>query len=300
MKYLIRITILAVFIFSSAFLKAQELNCEVTVRAREVEQSNKQIFRTLENTIKEFLNGRTWTDKKFKSREKINCNIVISIQEKNNENLKASARIKSSRPVYGSDYTTNILNRIDKEFNFKYRRNQNLRYVEGSYTSNLAVLLSYYAFLIIGLDFDTFSENGGDPYLRKAENIVTASQSSSFDGWKQSGKDNNRYNYLDQLLSTRFQNYRKAFYQYHRKGLDLMHKDTKKGRKAIFKSLKSLQQVNNEVPNSFLLDQFFQAKQEEIGDIFSKAPEEQQEKVISIVEVLDPSNLDSYKKAIGN
>ncbi len=299
MKHLITGVIFSVCILASAFLKAQELNCEVTVRAREVEQSNRQIFRTLENNIREFLNGQTWTDKRFKNKEKINCNIIVSVQEKNNENLKASARIKSTRPVYGSDYTTNVLNRIDKEFNFKYRRNQNLRYVEGSYTSNLTALLSYYAFLIIGLDFDTFSDNGGNPYFQKAENIVTASQSSSFDGWKQSGKDNNRYNYLDQLLSTRFQGYRKALYQYHRKGLDIMHEDPEKGRKAIFKSLKKLKKVNQEVPNSFLMDQFFRAKQEEIGNVFSKAPQDQQDEVVNIVEVLDPSNLDSYKEAMG-
>lgn len=279
-------------------LKGQELRCEVDVRAQEVEQTNRQIFQTLKRQIQEFMNGQTWTNEKFGSREKIECSIIINISEKNKKQFKASGRVKSSRPIYGSDYSTTLLNIVDKEFNFEFRRNQNLNYIEGSFGSNLSSMLAFYAYLIIGFDFDSFSENGGDPYFQKAENIVSTAQSSSYDGWKSSGKDRNRNNLLSQVRGPRFQDFRLAIYQYHRKGLDIMHKDTEKGRKSIFTSLKQIEKVNESEPNSYLLDVFFSAKQEEIANIFSKAPSDQKSQVIKMLSKLDPSNLNEYKQTI--
>lgn len=289
------------FIAASGFtpeLNAQELRCNVNVSTKQVQTTNQQLFRTLEKTVRRFMNNNNWTDKDLKPTEKIQCNLVINISEaKGQKNFKASARIKSSRPVYGASYTTSVLNYFDETFNFKYRENQRLNYTRGSFSSNLSSLLAYYAFLIIGLDFDTFGEKGGDPYYKRAEQIASVAQSSSFKGWKRRG-DKSRVRFINKLLSARFDSYRKALYQYHRKGLDQMHEDTDKGRKEILKSLKKLEKLNQSQPNDFIIRQFFQAKNEEIGNVFSEAPKREKSTVINILEKLDASNLSQYKQAI--
>ena len=276
---------------------AQELECKVDVLTREVETSNQQLFETLEKSVHEFMNNTNWTQKDFKPHEKIQCNLVINIKERSNHNYTASARIKSSRPVYGSSYNTSILNYFDQQFNFTYRENEDINYIEGSFTSNLSSLLSFYAYLIIGLDFDTFSETGGTQYFQKAESVVTAAQSSPFKGWKNTDK-NNRYLYINQLLGARFEAYRVALYEYHRKGLDVMYEKTDEGRKHILSSLQQLQKVHEREPNSFLVNQFFEAKSEEITSIFSKADPNEKSKVMNILQTLDPSNLSQYEEEI--
>lgn len=298
MKNFICFIVITVALLNTHCLIAQELQCKVNVRAEQVESTKRQIFRILEKDIQEFMNGQTWTDKNFKPEERINCDLVISINKRNDDNFQAQASIKSSRPVYGSDYNTNILNTRDKEFNFKYRENQKLNYIEGSFGSNLSSLLAYYAYIIIGFDFDTFSEKGGTPYFQKAENIVSTAQSSSFKGWKSTGKDDNRYDFINQIMGTRFEKFRVALYKYHRKGLDVMHEDAKKGRLTIFESLKTLEQVHQAEPNSYLVNQFFEAKSNEIGKVFSKGEKNVKNQVFGLLEKLDPSNLSYYKKTI--
>lgn len=278
--------------------KAQELRCQVDVVTRQVEINNPQLFRTMERTVRRFMNNNNWTDKDLTGQEKIKCNLVINIsQVEGQQDFQASARIKSSRPVYGSTYTSSILNYFDEAFNFKYRENQRLNYTRGSFSSNLSSLLAYYAYLIIGLDFDTFGPEGGTPYYRRAEGIANVARSGPFKGWK-AQSNNSRVRFVDDLLSARFENFRKALHQYHRKGLDQMYEETDKGRKQVFQSLQKLEKLNNSVPNSFLMRQFFEAKNEEIGNIFSKGSSRQKSRVINILQKLDASNLSQYKQAI--
>jgi hypothetical protein len=278
--------------------QAQELRCKVDIVTQEVETNNPQLFRTMERTIRRFMNNTNWTDKNLKPQEKIRCNLVINISKvEGQQDFEASARIKSSRPVYGSSYSSSILNYFDQEFNFKYRENQRLNYTRGSYSSNLSSLLAYYAFLIIGVDFDTFGESAGTPYYQRAEGVANVAQSSPFKGWTRRG-DNSRVRFINRILSARFEPFRKALYQYHRKGLDQMYEETDKGRKQILQSLQKLEKLNQQVPNSFLVRQFFEAKSEEVGNIFSEAPEQEKSQAISMLQKLDASNLSQYKQVI--
>lgn len=279
-------------------LHAQELQCRVDVLTKQVQTTNQSLFRSLERTVRQFMNNNDWTDKNLKPQEKIKCNLVINVSNlKGQQNFKASARIKSSRPVYGASYSTSVLNYFDEDFNFQYRENQNINYTRGTFSSNLSSLLAYYAYLIIGLDFDTFSPSGGSDQYKEAERIASVAQSSQFKGWKPRG-EKSRVRFVNDLLSARFKGFRKALYQYHRKGLDKMYKKTDEGRKQILQALKKLEKIHETVPNSFLVRQFFEAKREEIASAFSKAPSSEKSQVMTILKKLDASNIDQYKKTI--
>ena len=278
--------------------QSQELRCRVDVVTKQVQTTNQQIFRSLERTVRRFMNDNDWTDRDVKPSERIKCNVVINVSQlEGQQNFQASARIKSSRPVFGSTYTTSILNYFDESFNFQFRENQNINYTRGTFSSNLSSLLAYYAYLIIGFDFDTFKLKGGDPHYQQAQSIANVAQSSQFKGWQQRG-DESRVRFVNKLQSPRFEAFRKALYLYHRKGLDQMHKKTDKGRKQILEALKQLESVHETIPNSFLVRQFFEAKREEVGKVFSKAPGREKSQVMRILEKLDASNMSQYKKAI--
>lgn len=277
---------------------SQELNCDVTVRTKEIEKTNQQVFETLEKSIWEFMNNRNWTEKDFKNNERINCNMVINIKDKNNDEFKATLQVRSSRPVYGTSYNSTIFNYYDQNFDFQYVEYDPLDYVDGSYTSNLTSLLAYYAYVIIGLDLDTFSEFGGTNYLQKAESVVNSAQNSDYNGWQSAGTSKNRYVYVDQLLDSRFEPFRKALYSYHRKGMDVMSEKTEEGRKKIFESIQLLQKVHQKRPNTMIMSQFFQAKSDEIANIFSKGDASTKNQVLEILRKLDPSNYSKYQNKI--
>ncbi len=276
----------------------QELNCDVTVRTEQIEKTNQQVFETLEKSIWEFMNNRNWTDQDLKNNERINCKMVINIKEKNNDEFKAALQVRSSRPVYGTSYNSTIFNYQDNDFDFQYVEYDPLDYVDGTYTSNLTSLLAYYAYLIIGLDFDTFSEMGGTNYLQKAESVVNSAQNSDYEGWQSAGSTKNRYVYVNQILDSRFQAFRKAMYVYHRKGLDGMSEKTEQGRKKVFESIQQLQQVHKKRPNTMIMSQFFQAKSDEIANIFSKGDASTKNQVLEILRKLDPSNYSKYQDKI--
>ncbi len=298
MRKLALISLACLSFCSYQSLSAQELQCKVDVLAKQVQTTNQSLLRSLERTVKQFMNDNDWTDKELKPEEKIKCNLVINVSNlEGQQNFKASARIKSSRPVYGASYSTSVLNYFDENFNFKYRENQNINYTRGTFSSNLSSLLAYYAFIIIGIDFDTFSPNGGSDQYKEAESIASVAQSSQFKGWDPRG-DKSRVRFVNKLLSARFEGFRKALYQYHRKGLDKMYEKTDEGRKQILQALKKLENIHKTIPNSFLIRQFFEAKREEIGNAFSKAPSREKTQVMNILKKLDASNISQYKETI--
>jgi hypothetical protein len=265
--------ILIVLIFSFGLIGfSQELNCNVVVNAQQTGNENLPIFKTLEKQLKEFVNNTKWTNKTFTFQERIDCSMIINIVNYSGESFQASLQVQSSRPVYGSSFTTPVYNYNDRDFNFTYLEFQNLIFSPTQYESNLVSVLAFHVYMILGLDADSFSENGGDTYFKQTQTIVNYSQQDNFKGWKLADGLQSRFALIDNILSPTFKEYRDIMYTYHRKGLDVMTNDAKDGKEQIAASLKQFQAMNSRRPNSFLLRTFFDAKADEIQQIFSDGP----------------------------
>ena len=267
-----KIFIILSFVFFGSQLFAQEINCAVTINAEKVTQTDPKIFKTLETAIFEFMNTRKWTDDVFLPEERIECQILISITEElSSDRFRAQTSIVSRRPVFGSDYNSTLFNFQDKDFEFIYSEYQPLEFNENQYTNNLTAMLAYYAYIIIGLDYDSFALKGGDKYFLKAQTIVNQASNSDSKGWKSYDGTRNRYWYINNLMDAKFSVVRDVFYQYHRQGLDNMYNDQIKPVSTITKSLQTLDNVNRTQPNSMVMQLFFSAKSDELLGIYSKA-----------------------------
>ncbi|GAL65742.1 DUF4835 family protein [Jejuia pallidilutea] len=252
---------------------AQELNCTVVVNAQQTGNENLQIFKNLEKQLTEFINNTKWTNKTFAPQELINCSMNIIVSEYSGEFFKATIQVQSSRPIYGSSYSSPIYNFNDKDFTFKYLEFQNLIYNPTQYTSNLISVLAFHVYMVLGLDADSFEQNGGQEYYKQAQTILNYSQQENFKGWKLEDGLQSRFILIDNMLSTTFREYRTVIYDYHRLGLDEMSNDLKKGKDKIASSLEKFMAMNSRRPNSFLLRTFFDAKADEIEQIFSDGPQ---------------------------
>tara|TARA_R110001592_G_scaffold8084_13_gene44370 strand:+ start:1205 stop:2119 length:915 start_codon:yes stop_codon:yes gene_type:complete len=253
--------------------KAQELTCTVTVNSDQLSQGDLQIFKTLERSLNDFVNKSKWTNRVYKENERINAQMFITITEYESNRFKGNIQIQSSRPVYNTSYSTPVFNYKDNQFSFQYIEFQPLILNENQFESNLVSVLSYYAYIILGLDADTFSLEGGTDFFRKAQNIVTMAQGSNFAGWSQSADSNrSRFELVDNLLSNTYREYRIAMYNYHRKGLDIMSDNNSTGKQVIAGTMNLFQTMINRRPNAFLISTFFDAKSEEIQNIFSDGP----------------------------
>ncbi|NNC50206.1 MAG: DUF4835 family protein [Flaviramulus sp.] len=251
---------------------AQELNCNVVVNAQQTGNENFPIFKTLEKQLTEFVNNTKWTNKTFKSQERIDCSMVINVLNYSGESFEASIQVQSSRPVYGSSYSTPIYNFNDKDFNFRYLEFQNLIFNPTQFESNLVSVLAFHVYMVLALDADSFSEKGGDEYYKQAQTIVNYSQQGNFKGWKLEDGLQSRFALIDNLLSPTFKEYRSVMLNYHLNGLDVMSDNVKSGKNEIASSLDSFKTMNSRRPNSFLLRTFFDAKADEIEQIFSDGP----------------------------
>lgn len=296
MRKILFIHIIVLFAFNAS---AQELNCIVTVNAEKVTQTDPKIFKTLETSIFEFMNSRKWSDDIFKPEERIDCQILISITEElSSDKFRAQTSIVSRRPVFGSDYNTTLLNFQDKDFEFNYSEYQPLEFNENQFTNNLTAMLAYYAYLIIGLDYDSYSQKGGDKYFLKAQSIVNQASNSDAKGWKSYDGTRNRYWYVTNLLDPKFSIMRDGFYQYHRQGLDNMSTDQIKPVSSITKALQTFDNLNRTQPNSMIMQLFFSAKSDELMGIYSKALPAEKAKGVSYLIRLDPLNADGYQELL--
>ena len=251
---------------------SQELNCNVVVNAQQTGDENLPIFKTLQKQLNEFVNNTKWTNKTFSAQERIDCSMVINVVGYSGEAFQASLQVQSSRPVYGSSFTTPLYNFNDKDFNFRYLEFQNLAFNPNQYESNLVSVLAFHINIILGMDADSFSENGGDVYFKQAQTITNYSQQENFKGWKLADGLQSRFALIDNLLSPTFKEFRQVMYSYHRKGLDAMSDNVKEGKEQIEAALKQFQAMNSRRPNSFLIRTFFDAKADEIEQIFSDGP----------------------------
>lgn len=285
-------------------LYAQELNCNVEINSDQVQGSNREVFTTLQQSIADYMNTTKWTDAQFYANEKIECKLFFTIKSYDESNvMTGDLQIQSIRPVYNSTYTTTIFNFKDSKVEFLYALNEPLVFSENTMESNLTAILNFYAYMILALDFDTFSLRGGDPYYEKAANVVRLAQSSGESGWKAFEDNKNRSAVLSAYYDKNTSLIRDVLYNYHRKGLDEMVLGANKGRAVITSTLESLKQVFDVAPMSVCLSIFKDSKLDEIVNVYSKASSTEKEKVYELLYPLYPTEtvrLDKIKSTETN
>jgi hypothetical protein len=291
-----QIKFLILFVLSAFCASSQELKAVVFINSDQVTNVNTQIFKNLEKQVFDFLNNTKFTDKETKLIEKVNCSFFFIINKFEANNFEVTLQVNSTRPVFNTTYTTPILNINDKDISFKYIEFENLVYDQNSFTSNLVSVLSFYANIVLASDADTFSDKGGSEFLESALNIANVAQSSGFTGWVQTGKKTTRYNLISDLLSNTFDGYRETLYQYHINGLDKMADDLKTGKLEIINSIETLLKLHNVRPNSLLARTFFDAKTDEIVNIFTGGPVIDVSKVKDNLATISPLNSSKWNK----
>ncbi len=280
-------------------INSQELNCTVSVNADQVEGSEKRVFEVMEKAIFEFMNSRKWTEDKFKPEERIECNFTFNVTERiSSTKFKGTLNVQSRRPVYGTSYYSTLLNRVDKDMEWEFVEFDPLDFSENTHISNLTSVLGYYAYYIIGLDYDSFSFHGGTTFFKKAQQIANNAQSASEPGWKSFGDFSNRYWVIENTLNNVFEPIRKLYYEYHRIGFDNMQKDLVKSREHIANSLNLLTDVYNQKPGSYQLQLFFYSKSDEIVNLFKEATPTEKNNVVNLLNRIDPGNTKKYAKIL--
>jgi hypothetical protein len=281
---------------------AQELNSLVTINVGpKVKTTDRTVFRDMKIALEQFLNTRKWTNDLFQVHEKINCSLLININEMPSIGVfSASVQIQSARPIYNSNYTSLLLNFADRDWEFEYIESQPLEYNDNTYMNNLTSMLAFYAYLIIGMDYDSFSELGGTPHFQRALNIVNNAQSSGRPGWQSLSGNRNRYWIIENLLNPQMIDIRKLNYNYHRLGLDTFEKEPDKSREVILKGLKDFKKVRDINPNAILVISFFDAKAKELANIFSTGQISIRREAYDIIIAMDPSNRSTYDKMLAN
>ncbi len=274
---------------------AQDLNARVKVISGKIKTSNTHIFQSLETAMKDFLNGHKWSYDNIQPQERIDCNFVLNLTNwDGNSNFSGELQVQSSRPVFNASYTTPLLNLNDKDFDFTYAEGQTIDYSDQNFQSNLSSVMAYYAYMIVGMDYDSFSKLGGTPYFQAAQNVVTIAQSASYKGWKAFDGNINRYWLAENMNNKAYTPLREFMYTYHRNGLDEMADNSTKGRKAISDVLPSLSQVDRTRLGSMFPLIFFTAKSDELVSILSKADSREKNDAINILSQIDPANGNKY------
>lgn len=289
------LTTLSILVYCSIGY-SQELNCQVSILTPQIQASDKTIYDNLQTELRDFLNNRKWTNEEYLNQERIECSIVITISERvSTDEFKASIQIQSRRPVYNSSYNSPMFNHQDNDFSFRYVQDQTIEFDESNINSNLTAVLGYYAYIIIGLDFDSFSPEGGTPYFAKAQTIANNAQRLSERGWKAFETSRNRYWLVENLLNVSFKPMRNFIYSYHRQGFDKFTDNIADGRSSITENLSELKKVYQDKPNSFLMQVFFTAKADELINLFSQATNDEKNRALQVLTLVDPANTLKYQ-----
>jgi hypothetical protein len=284
---------------------AQELNCKVKIGHEKMVNTDPQVFTNMERAITEFMNNRKWTTDEWAQTERIDCNILINLTTKGADDpdlYTATMSIQATRPVYNSGYTTPTINYVDRDVVFRFSQFNQLQFddnrVSGTdpLASNLTAILAYYAYLTLALDYDSFSPNGGSNLFKKAQNIVNNApeQGNTIHGWKAFEEKRNRYWIVDQILSPRFNDFRKYWYSLHREGLDIMYNKPAEGRTVVLAGIATMSQLQKDNPGSTLVQFFFNAKSDELMRIVAQAPREARAEYIPKLVTMDVANATKY------
>ena len=261
------------FFLSYTSLTAQIIDCQFVVNADLVNQTNQQIFKTLEQSLNEFINAKAWTDETLDSKEKVRCSMVLNLTAYNGARFEGTLQVQVERPIFQTDYSSPIFNFLDKDIAFTYQEYQPLFYNPATYESNLVSLISFYVFVALGIEADSFALRSGTPYYKEAQQILSLAQQNGMTGWNQADGNRNRFWLIDTLNSNTFREYRSVLYNYHRRGLDQMTVYPLEAKQAIMLSLNEFNTLFNRRPNALLIQTFFDAKADEIVDLFSAGPE---------------------------
>lgn len=299
MKSLLRFTIFSFLLPVTAFMsRAQELNCRVEINASQVNTTNKQVFETLQQALADYVNTNHWTQAQFSPIEKIDCTLFFTIKEYDDGEgrMKGDIQVQATRPVYNSSYTTTVLNFKDTRVDFTYRENDPLIYNEAVMENNLTQIVNFYVYLILAMDFDTYSPRGGQAYYDKLATIVQQAQSSGETGWKAFEDTKNRPSVLAALTDPSTAQMRDLLYQYHRNGLDQMSVSPDKGRANITQALNTLDAVYKVAPMSVGLSMFKDAKLDELVNIYSKGLQDERESVAKMLQPLYPTEQQRLEK----
>ena len=290
-----RILFVACMLFAS-WGYAQDVNCQVEVNSDQIADADPVIFEALEKGVFEFVNNTKWTTDIYKPEERIQMAVILTLQKRSGSNYEGTIQVQSSRPVYNSSYNTIVFNH-QEGIQFSFTQFDVLNFSENNATTNnLTAVLAYYVYVIVGMDYDSFALNGGTTYFQKALNIANQFQGTTSSRWLAFESTDTRYWIVNNLLDPRFKNLRQTHYDYHRKGLDQLAEGMDEGRAAITTALNSLDAVNKNVPNSISLRIFFTSKRNEIVNIYSEAPRDEKSRVISLLEGVDPGNIQTWMK----
>lgn len=296
---------LSLAVFFTLNLHAQELQARFSVIAGKVStQVDKKVFQTLQTALSSFVNNRKWTSDTYQPQEKIKCNFLLNIDQDLGSNVfKATLTVQAARPVYNSSYESPIINFQDNEVTFRYVEFQPIEFNENRIqgndplSANITAVVAYYVNIILGMDYDSFSPRGGDPFFQKAQNIVVnAPEGQQISGWKAFDGLRNRFKLVEGLIDNRFTLVHDAIYAYYRSGLDNMTENDEMARAGVITALSHLSTVNQQNPNSMVLPFFFQGKSNELVKMFSKADQETKTKAREMLVKLDLTNVSAYKE----
>ena len=286
--------LLLILINSKIF--SQTVNCNFVLNSEFVDQTNQQVFSTLEKSINEFINNYLWNNKSLETHQRVKLNLVLNLNSYVGSNFVGTLQVQVERPVYESTYLTPIFNFLDKDISFQYDEYQPLFYNPASFESNLISILSFYVYIAMGMEADTFKTNGGTNFFKEAQKIVSLAQQNSTKGWNQSDGTRNRFWLVDTLLSNTFKEYRTVQYEYHRRGMDFMTTNLKKAKVSVINSLQKFLPLYKRRPNAFLIQTFFDAKSDEIVDIFSQGPQIEIKQTLKTLNKIAPYFGPKWKK----
>lgn len=296
-----RYYLIVFLMFMSEITFSQELNCNVQISAQRIQGSNRQVFETMQRDIYEFMNSTVWTNNVYSYAERIDCNILINLNDQlSADEFRGTIQIQLRRPVYNTTYNSTMLNFIDNNFQFRYVEFQPLEFDPGTHRSNLVSVLAYYSYIILGVDYDSFSPLGGSEFFQIAEKIVSNAQNAPEPGWKpyDASRNRNRYWLVKNILDKEYEGVRKFIYEYNINGLDKMESRITEARTNMVESLRLLQDVYRRKPDPFMyfLQIIIDAKSDEIVNIYSEAFPEEKSRVIQILTEIDPANKTKYEK----
>jgi Domain of unknown function (DUF4835) len=288
---------------SVAGLQAQELKCQLTVNAQKISGVDPAVFTTMQTALNEYMNTKAWTTDVFSPEERIECSISIQIVSQAAQDVyNASITVQSSRPVFNSSYNSPMFNFLDKDCEITYVQNQAIDFSPTAYTSNLSSILGFYAYMIIGLDYESFSKGGGTKYFNLAEQILNMVPTGAPDakGWRPFDGNRNRYWLINNIQASKYDPFRKALWDYHFAGMDNFYDKPTLARANIMNALDKLSQVSKDNPNGILIAVFFQAKSDELVGVFSGADPSEKSKAVNYLRSIDPANSTKYDKLLKN
>lgn len=295
---MIRKAIIIVIIYIAGLVPgiSQEFLGNIQIQYSQVGGVDPSVFTNLETSIFEFMNNRVWSSYNYKIEERIEFTMVITISSvRGTDDFSGSMNLVLQRPIYGTDYNSVIINLVDNDIHFVFMPHQSMIFTDGSYTDNLTSILAYYAYIMLGLDFDTYSLEGGTQFYEKAMSVVTDAQNSNEKGWQSFEGPRNRYQLVENLLNPSYSALRKLLYEYHLKGLDIMANDVIGGRAIIGKSLRNYKTVFDKRSSLSFLQVMVEAKRTEIISIFTEASPSEKADMINIMKEVDPANGSRYE-----